>query len=195
MVSKDSIREFLSQLNIWKSMGADRMHLKQPASWTDQVQQWVTKMVRRSKCMMYEKIPRELCLLRSRKKKLRKDLITAYKCLMGAEREDRAGLFLKVHGNKSQYTQAGTQEILVRQMEAIFMLGGKTLLQCSKRLWNLHPLRYSELNCAHLRATPSNWTFFEQKTRRLPEISLNLHDFLVLWISCYHLTSFYEKDP
>lgn len=28
MVAKDSIRGCLSQLNIWKSMGADRMHLK-----------------------------------------------------------------------------------------------------------------------------------------------------------------------
>lgn len=52
--------------------------------------------------MMYEKILRELCLLRSRKKRLREDLIAVYSCLMGGEREDRAGLFMKVHGNKSQ---------------------------------------------------------------------------------------------
>lgn len=38
---------------------------------TEQVQKWVTKMVRRPECVVYEKIPKELGLFSPRKKRLR----------------------------------------------------------------------------------------------------------------------------
>lgn len=50
---------------------------------TEQVEKWVTKMVRRPECVVHEKIPEELGLFSPRKKRLRGEITAACNHLMG----------------------------------------------------------------------------------------------------------------
>jgi len=112
----------------------------------ESVQRRAMRMMRGQKHLSYEEMLRELGLSSLKKRRLRGDLINAYKYFKGGYQEDGARLFsvvpsdrMRGNGHKLKH-----RKFHLNMRKNFFTLRGQsTGIGCSERLWSLLPWRYS----------------------------------------------------